>query len=62
MKAENYREMSPDELQENLANLQKRLFHLRAQAVTETLENNKIIRNTKKEIARIRTIMNEREK
>ncbi|MHC4076441.1 MAG: 50S ribosomal protein L29 [Planctomycetota bacterium] len=59
MKAQHYREMSPDELTDKLEELRRHLFDLRSQAVTETLENSKIMINTRREIARIRTVMNE---
>jgi large subunit ribosomal protein L29 len=60
MKAKQYRQMSKEELEDQLEELQKKLFELRSQAVTETLENNKIIRNTKHDVARIKTILRER--
>lgn len=59
MKAQQYREMSPDELRDKLEELQKHLFDLRSQAVTEKLENSKAIINVKRDIARIKTIMHE---
>ena len=57
MKAAHYRELSPDELESKLEELQKHLFDLRSQAVTEKLENAKSLRNVKRDIARIKTIM-----
>jgi large subunit ribosomal protein L29 len=57
MKAKNYREMSPDELVAQLEELQRRVFDLRAQAVTEKLENSKAVINVRRDIARIKTIM-----
>ncbi|MHC4758344.1 MAG: 50S ribosomal protein L29 [Planctomycetota bacterium] len=60
MKAQNYREMSPDELQMKMDDLQRHLFDLRSQAVTEKLENSKAIKNTKRDIARIKTIMSQK--
>ena len=57
MKANNYREMNPDELAAQLGELQRRLFDLRAQAVTEKLENSKAVINARRDIARIKTIM-----
>jgi large subunit ribosomal protein L29 len=60
MKARDYREMSTDELSDKLGELQRHLFDLRAQAVTETLENSKAIRNIRRDIARLKTIINER--
>jgi large subunit ribosomal protein L29 len=59
MKAEHYREMSPDELESKLEEQQKHLFELRSQAVTEKLENSKAVRNVRRDIARIQTIMRE---
>ena len=60
MKAQQYREMSQDELDSTLQELQRHLFDLRSQAVTEKLENSKAISNIKHDIARIKTIMRER--
>ena len=60
MKAKQLREMTPDELQGSLADLEKRLFDLRSQAVTEKLENSKGIINVRRDIARIRTVLRER--
>ena len=59
MKAQHYREMSPDELETRLEELQRHLFDLNAQAVTEKLENSKAIVNVKRDIARIKTIIRE---
>ena len=59
MKAQHYREMSPDELESKLEEFQRHLFDLRSQAVTEKLENSKAITNVKRDIARIKTIMRE---
>jgi large subunit ribosomal protein L29 len=59
MKAQQYREMSPDELGSKLDELERHLFDLRSQAVTEKLENSKAIINTRREIARIKTIVRE---
>ena len=59
MKAQHYREMSHEELGSTLQELQRHLFDLRSQAVTEKLENSKAIANVKRDIARIKTIMRE---
>ena len=61
MKAQNYREMSIDERDGKLDELQRQLFDLRSQAVTETLENSKAIGNVKRDIARLKTIIRESE-
>lgn len=60
MKAKQYREMSDEELQETLGELQRRLFDLRSQSVTEKLENSKAIINTRRDVARIKTLLRER--
>jgi large subunit ribosomal protein L29 len=60
VKAKQLREMTEDELQSSLADLEKHLFELRSQAVTEKLENSKGIINVRRDIARIRTVLNER--
>ena len=60
MKAQHYREMSPDELEGRLAELERQLFDLRSQAVTEKLENSKAVINVRRDIARLKTIMRER--
>ncbi len=62
MKAKQVREMTDDELQSSLTDLEKHLFELRSQAVTEKLENSKAIINVRRDIARIRTVMQERVK
>ena len=59
MKAQHYREMSQDELEDKLEELKRHLFDLRSQAVTEKLENSKAVINVRRDIARIKTIMRE---
>jgi large subunit ribosomal protein L29 len=57
MKAQHFREMSQDELEDKLGELERHLFDLRSQAVTEKLENSKAVINVRRDIARIKTIM-----
>ncbi len=57
MKAQHYREMNQDELEDKLGELERHLFDLRSQAVTEKLENSKAVINVRRDIARIKTIM-----
>ena len=59
MKAQHYREMSHDELEGRLQELERHLFDLRSQAVTEKLENSKAVINARREIARVKTIMHQ---
>jgi large subunit ribosomal protein L29 len=61
MKANMLREMSDDELQGKLEELERHLFDLRSQAVTEKLENSNAVINTRRDIARIRTVMRQKE-
>ena len=60
MKAQHYREMNPDELDSKLGELQRHLFDLRSQGVTEKLENTKAMKNARREIARIKTVVHQR--
>jgi len=62
MKAQQYREMSADEQEEKLQDQQRHLFDLRSQSVTEKLENSKAVLNMRRDIARLKTIIREREK
>jgi large subunit ribosomal protein L29 len=57
MKSSEIRDMRPDERQEKLEEMKKQLFNLRSQAVTENLENRHAIRNVRRDIARIKTII-----
>ena len=61
MKVQHYREMNPDELESQLEELERHLFDLRAQAVTEKLENSRAITNVRRDIARIKTVIRENE-
>jgi large subunit ribosomal protein L29 len=60
MKAQHYREMSKDELQVRLEELERHLFDLRSQAVTEKLENSKAVINARRDIARVKTIIRQK--
>lgn len=61
MKASEYRAMDNEQLELNLREVQKNLFHLRFQSATERLETPSEILKAKREIARILTIRRERE-
>jgi len=60
VKAKQYREMTNEELQSTLEELERRLFDLRSQSVTEKLENSKAIINTRRDVARVKTLLRER--
>lgn len=61
MKVSAIKELRSDELQEKLAEMQKSLFSMRSQAMTEKVENVRAIKNVKKDIARVKTIIRENE-
>jgi len=60
-KAMELREMSTDDLVIKLREQKAELFNLRVQGATGQLDNNRRLQVIKKEIARIYTIMRERE-
>ena len=60
MKAQQLREQSRDELQKSLGDLEEQLFKLRFQRSTGQLDNPSKIRQVRKEIARVQTVINER--
>lgn len=60
MKISEIRETKTQELHGELDRLRHHLFDLRAQAVTEKLENPNLITQARKDIARVLTILNQR--
>ena len=60
MNATELREMKTEELVEALAEAKEELFNLRFQIATNQLDNTARFRAVKKEIARIRTVMQQR--
>ncbi len=61
MKANEIRQLSDAELQAKVGELKEELFNLRFQMVTGQLENPMRIRQVRKDIARVKTIIRERE-
>lgn len=61
MKASEIREKSQLELQKELSDLKSELFKLRFQLATNQLENPMKLKDVKKSIARVKTIIRERE-
>ncbi|MGC9108997.1 MAG: 50S ribosomal protein L29 [Caldimicrobium sp.] len=61
MKAKELRELSIPELKEKLSQLREELFNLRFQKSIHRLENPMKIRNLKRDIARILTVLREKE-
>lgn len=61
MKVKDIREMTTEELNVKLFDLKKELFNLRFRNATNQLENPLEIANVKKTIARVKTVIRERE-
>jgi large subunit ribosomal protein L29 len=60
MKAKQLREQSMEELEKALSDLEEQLFKLRFQKSTGQIENPIKIREVRKDIARVLTVLNER--
>jgi large subunit ribosomal protein L29 len=60
MKAEKLREMSADELRGKEKELQEQLFRLRFQKSIGQLDNAMKIRDTRRDIARVKSVLRER--
>ena len=59
MKANEIRKMSAEQLNEKLTGLKKDLFYLRMQHATNQLDNPLKIKETKRDIARVKTVLAE---
>ena len=59
MKAKEIRELSGDEVLKKLADLKEGLFNLRFQHETGQLENSAILSSSRRDIARLQTIIKE---
>ncbi len=60
MKAEEVRQKTDDELSDQLGDLQKEAFNLRFQQASGQLENTTRVREVRRDIARIKTVLHER--
>ncbi|GAB6099855.1 50S ribosomal protein L29 [Halanaerocella petrolearia] len=61
MKAKELRKLTDEELEQKLDELKEELFNLRFQNATMQLDNPSRIKDVKRTIARVKTIVNERE-
>jgi len=61
MKAKKYNEMSSVELGKELTKLKSQLLNLRFQHAAGQLTNNSALKNCKRDIARVNTILRQRE-
>ena len=61
MKANEVRELSTDELHGRVAELKEEMFNLRFQLATGQLDNHRRMRQVRRDVARIRTVLRERD-
>ncbi len=61
MKVREIRELSDKELQEKARELKEELFNLRFQMATGQLENTMRVKEVRRSIARVKTVIRERE-
>ena len=59
--ASEFRELNDDELRTRLTEAKEELFNLRFQMATGQLSNNRRLRTVRQEIARVYTVLRERE-
>lgn len=60
-KAADIRDLTTDEIRDQIAQKQEELFRLRFRGATQQLENPALIKNLRRDVARMRTILSERE-
>ncbi len=60
MKAADIRAKTEDELRDELRGLKKEAFNLRFQQASGQLENTARVRDVRRDIARVQTVLNER--
>jgi large subunit ribosomal protein L29 len=62
MRAEEVRDMSDEDIKARVAELEEERFRLRFRSATEPLENPLRLRTIRKDIARLKTVLTERER
>jgi large subunit ribosomal protein L29 len=60
MKAEDLRQKTPDELADQLRDLKKEAFNLRFQKASGQLENTARVREVRRAVARVKTIIGQK--
>jgi large subunit ribosomal protein L29 len=61
LKLKEFRELSADDLKKQLEETHQELFNLRFRLATKQLVNHREVRRVKKKIARLKTLLTERE-
>ena len=62
MRAEEIRELTVDDIRTRVAELEEERFRLRFRSATETLENPLRLRTIRRDIARLKTVLTEKQK
>jgi large subunit ribosomal protein L29 len=60
MKADELKSKTPDQLRDSLVALKKEAFNLRFQQATGQLENTSRMRAVRRDVARIKTVLNQK--
>ncbi|AZQ69260.1 50S ribosomal protein L29 [Silicimonas algicola] len=60
MNAKELRDKTPDQLRDELAKLKKEAFNLRFQQATNQLESTARMRQVRRNVARVKTILNQK--
>ncbi|WP_372993559.1 50S ribosomal protein L29 [Sulfitobacter sp.] len=60
MNAKELHDKTPDQLRDELVNLKKESFNLRFQQATGQLENPARLKTVKRDVARVKTILNQK--
>ena len=60
MSAKELRDKTPDQLREELVSLKKEAFNLRFQQATGQMESTARMRTVRRDVARVKTILNEK--
>jgi large subunit ribosomal protein L29 len=58
--AKELRDKTPDQLRDQLVSLKKEAFNLRFQQATNQMENTARMRSVRRDVARVKTILNEK--
>jgi large subunit ribosomal protein L29 len=61
MRAEDIRELTDDEIETRIAELAEERFRLRIRGATQTLEDPLRLRSLRKDVARLKTILRQRQ-
>ncbi len=60
MNASELRDKTPDQLRDELVNLKKEAFNLRFQQAGGTMENTARMREVRRDVARVKTVLNQK--